>query len=397
MSRTISIIFALLLAVTSACSDGVENAEVAVQPAESLVSANTSAPVVEEQPEEDVEAVEETTTTTEPPAAPTTSTTSEAPPTTIPRALAFTSAADVGTFFETESKSGMLITSTEAGGGAGDEIIEDGTVVQALEMVELQGYSWVLVSAPFSSEPIGWLLAADLIETEQLITTMDVAARGRYHRVDAGGNVLVVHVEPSAESAVEGSYATGEIVFHSGETVAIPDGSSWAKILDPSNLRAIGWVNADFITMASGVLVHNADGSPALTSRGNWDSGARITTPVQKTATCAFVQLEIGTTGSGNISSHVMYGSTAPTSPDDGQPEFQQWDMGSDTGLVFIRPGDSVLFTLPAHPVRTYYFMAIGPEGDAPFVADADGAPIVNAAGRMVASDFITFTADGTC
>jgi len=336
--------------------------------------------------------------TTAPEAAPTTaSTTTTVAATTIPRALAFTSADDVGTFFETVSSTGMLITSAEAGGAAGDEILEDGTVVKAIETVELNGYQWVLVGTPIAGTKIGWLLAEDLLETEQMIESTDVGARGRYHQVVAGSEQLVLHIEPDVESEVLGSHATGEIVLHSGDLILTPGGETWAKLIDPDNLSTRGWVNAAFLSVTSGVQVHNSDGTPALSSRGNWDSGARINAPIKRNATCAFVQLEISTTGSGTVSSHVMYGSSAPTSPDDGQPEFQQWNMGSDTNIVYIRPGSSVMFTLPAHPAHTYYFMALGPEHDAPFVADADGAPILDVQGRMVASDFITFTADGTC
>lgn len=395
MSRTIPAIFALVLLVSVACSDGDQESSDVIDSIGSPSTTETVQTTVAKQ-DADASAAAEVVSTTVPEAAPTTSTAAPTT-TTIPRALAFTSSADVGVFFETETSTGLLITSAEAGGAAGEEIIEDGTVVKALDFVELSGYSWVLVGTPLERKPIGWVLAEDLIETEQLILTLDVGARGRYHRVEAGSDVLVAHTDPTADSDLTGSYSTGEIVLHSGETALIPDGGSWAKILNPSNLSGLGWVNADFLTVTSGVQVHNSDGSPALNSRGNWDSGARISTPVQKTATCAYVQLEIGTTGTGNVSSHVLYGSTAPTSPDDGQPEFQQWDMGSDSGLVYIRPGSSVLFTLPAHPAHTYYFMALGLENDAPFVADANGAPILNAGGRMVASDFITFTADGTC
>ncbi|MGI9606854.1 MAG: hypothetical protein ACR2P0_12015 [Acidimicrobiales bacterium] len=353
------------------------------------------------------------TTTSAPVTAPTiTSSTSVAPPRSVvepieensklstglaPEALAFTSTDDVGRIYETRTVTGVLALSTQPGSSFSGNTVDDATVVRVITVDDRSGQHWVELALPFG-EPLGWALAADLIETEQVLVDRPWELRRRFHTIVDTGTPAEILAEADPESDVVGEPNVFALLFSPGDRALSPSGDTYVEVADPITTEPIGWILESRLARVTTHVARNADGSTAFSSYpGGFDAGVATAPPVIVSG-CGIFSATIATTGSDTFGSHLIYGTSAPSAVWDGAAENVRWSLGPDQRSVFIRPADSVTLHLPAASPVTWWFLDLGPENDAPWIIDADGAPVLDASGNLTALSPRSITADpGTC
>ncbi len=350
--------------------------------------------------------VETTTTSTTTTAAPTTTvptTTTltapvEAESTTgddAPDVLAFRTD-NLGALYEVDTSGQLLAVAEGAGAGASGETVADGEMVRVLNRTEVLEDVWVQIGRPLGGSPIGWVLAEDLIETDQWVDVVDTSKAGQLVEL-RNTRILRAEPRPTADATVEAG--AGLLAVHSGETALHGTGVTWARIMASEDGSFLGWIEEGELLVINDIVVWSSTGQPVRTSADpSIDYGVQMSGPTVVQSSCSFlrVRIDAGSTAAGT---HVLFGPQPPVGtlliddepssdvaapaegeqiePTGGDPiELRAtWNAASGGGAVFISPGESVTFTLPASLSSTWHFVALGLEQDVSFVLDDAGNP----------------------
>ncbi len=303
-----------------------------------------------------------TTTTTTTVAETTTTTTTVLAPST----LAFTSSDDVGRLFVLGQD---VVATTTAGGTPDASAISAGTIVQSSNLRNRNDVLWVLVASTELEGPtLGWVRADDLRPTTESVFYQDDETTRELRQVSsaAPNDQLSVFVNPGAGSPIR-TLVAEEFALHGGGTALSPSGDFWRDVIDPETGTRIGWVEARFLTRASGEIQDENGNSLGRSPIEGVNYGQALAGDITLNA-CNAVQITFSN-ASPSAGIGVVFGTTSPVGRELNSGRFD-WSGTS----AFSESGADVVITIPTSSAQTWFFAPLDSDGNANFSArNADG------------------------
>ncbi len=292
----------------------------------------------------------------------------------IPDVLAFRDD-DVGGLYEVTSGGALLALADSAGGGASGATVGDGDVVRVTDRLDVRDDTWVEVGPPLGGNPIGWLLAEDLRQTDKSVPINDSQLAGRLVELITERPIRA-DSRPTSEEVTRRS--AGALLVHVGETSLHGSGVTWARVRDLDSGGVLGWVEAGELRRVDEIVLQSSTGEPVRTSPdATLSYGASIVSPEVVSSTCGFTRVRITVAG-GSSGGHVLFGPASPRATWDAENATAgTWRAASGGGDLFLPPASSVTLTFPATLSDRWFFATVGPDGQVPHRTDGLGDPVL--------------------
>ena len=329
----------------------------------------------DEEPTPTTIAVPETTeapATTAASVAPTTAPTAE----TVPETLAFASTRDLGRLYIVDPAADVTTPSSIAAGEPNLAPVPEGTIVQAVEAKSREGALWVrLVSA--EGADVGWLPAESLANITETAIQTDVDAVGEFHRVVRvrSTSFLNIRSSPDTESDAVGQLGPDATFMHGGRTATTPEGTAWIDVINSADRSEIGWVVAEFTTVADGVEIQTSDGQDASSRRESGVTyGASIASAAITSVGCNSVQITV-VAQSGSQGVRLLTGPAEPQAFE-ANGSFQ-WAIEGGRS-VYLAAGETAVITVPSTASFTWWLLPLDEDGAPVSTTAAGGGTVLN-------------------
>lgn len=305
-------------------------------------------------------------------AAPTTTPTAD----TVPETLAFASTRDLGRLYVVDPAADVTTPSSVAAGEPDLALVPDGTIVQAVEAKSRNSALWVrLVTA--DGADVGWLPAASLANMTETVIQTEADAVGAFHRVVRvrSSSFLNIRSSPDTASEAVGQLGPDATFMHGGRTATTPEGTAWIDVINSSDRSPIGWVVAEFTTVADGVEIQTSDGQNAASRpESGVTYGASIASAAVTAVGCNSVQITL-VAESGPQGTRLL---TGPAEPEAFEVNGSfQWAIDGGRS-VYLDAGETAVITVPSTASFTWWILPLDDDGAPVSTAAAGGGTVLN-------------------
>jgi hypothetical protein len=310
---------------------------------------------------------------------------------TVPETLAFASTRDLGRLYVVDPTADVTTPSSIAAGEPNLAPIADGTIVQAVEAKSRDGALWVrLVSA--DGVDVGWLPAESLANITETAIQTDTDAVGEFHRVVRvrSTSFLNIRSSPDTESDAVGQLGPDATFMHGGRTAVTPEGTAWVDVINSADRSEIGWVVAEFTTVADGVEIQTDDGQDAASRRESGVTyGASIASAAITSVGCNSVQITV-VAESGSQGVRLLTGPAEPQAFE-ANGAFQ-WAIEGGRS-AYLAAGETAVITVPSTASFTWWILPLDDDG-APVSTTATGGGTVLNEGQPDAAQAFAYPID---